>query len=124
MLAHQPSHLLAVDEMALVTQLRCHATIAIGLELRADDLDKGEALGIPIGRPSTVVGRPSDAHQPASLSDGETAGPATTHIRALLGNRPCCRAPFKNSISSACRPTIRSSATILASSSASRVAAS
>ncbi len=56
---------------------------------------------IPIGRATTVVGRPSDAHQPASLSDGEAAGPAITDIGALLGNRLCWRAPFKNSISSA-----------------------
>src|SRR3954471_9635651 len=115
MLAHQPSHLLAVHEMALVAQLRGDATIAVGLELLADRLDKREALGISIGRRRAVVGRSSDTHQPASLSDGETAGPAITDIGALLGERPCCRAPFKNSISSACRPTIRSSVAILAS---------
>src|SRR5215203_5149007 len=111
MLAHEPSQLLAVHEVALVAQLGGDATIAVGLELLADRLDKGEALGIPIRRRRAVVGRSSDAHQPASLSDGETAGPAITDIGALLGNRPCCR----NSISSACRPTIRSSVAILAS---------
>src|SRR3954471_19056292 len=116
MLPHEPSHLLAVHEVALVAQLSGDATIAVGLELLADRLDKGEALNISIWGRSAVIGRPSDAHQPASLSDGETAGPAITDIGALLGNRPCCRAPFKNSSSSACRPTIRSSVAILASS--------
>src|SRR3954454_18808590 len=115
MVAHEPSHLLAVDEMALVPQLGGDTPVAVGLELRADRLDVGDDLGIPIGRALTVVGRPSDAHQPASLSNGETAGPAITDIGALLDNRPCCRAPFKNSISSACRPTIRSRVEILAS---------
>src|SRR5215208_8414702 len=101
MLAHEPSHPLAVHELALVAQLGGDATIAVGLELRADRLDEGDDLGITIGSRCTVVGRSSDAHQPASLSDRETTGPAITDMGTLLGNRPCCRAPFKNSISSA-----------------------
>src|SRR4051794_20761644 len=56
MLAHQRSHLLAVREMALVAQLRGDATIAVGLELLADRLDKGEALGISIRGRRAVVG--------------------------------------------------------------------
>src|SRR5215203_6881550 len=100
MLAHQPSHPLAVHELALVAQLGGDPTIAVGLELCADRLDAGDDLGITIGSRRAVVGRSSDAHQPASLSDGETTGPAITDVGALLGRRPCCRAPFKNSISS------------------------
>src|SRR3954464_260257 len=115
MLAHEASHLLAVHEVALVAQLGGDATIAVGLELRADRLDTGEALGISPRKRGAVVSRSSDAHQPASLSDGDTAGPAITDIGALLGTRPCCRAPFRNSISTACRPTIRSSVAIFAS---------
>src|SRR5215210_2540583 len=62
MLAHQPSHLLAVHEVALVAQLGGDAPITVGLELLADRLDKGEALDISIWGRSAVIGRPSDAH--------------------------------------------------------------
>ena len=44
-------------------------------------------------------------------------------VVALLGRGACFKAPFSNSISSACRPTIRSRAAILASYSCSRSAA-
>jgi hypothetical protein len=50
-------------------------------------------------------------------------GPVTMEVLALLGRGACFKAPFSNSISSACRPTIRSSAAILASYSCSRSAA-
>src|SRR5215207_7278346 len=104
---------MSVHAVALVAQLGGDAPIAIRLELRADRLDPGEDLGVTIRSGRVVEGRSRDAHQPASSSDGETTGPAITDVGALLGNRPCCRAPFKNSISSACRPTIRSSVAIL-----------
>src|SRR5829696_10085124 len=95
MLAHQPSHPLAVHELALVAQLGGDPTIAVGLELRADRLDASDDLGITIGSRLAVVSRSSDAHQPASLRDRETTGPAITDVGALLGNRPCCRAPLR-----------------------------
>ncbi len=62
-----------------------------------------------------IEARPCDPHQAASSGDGEAVGPAITHIRSLLGRRPCRRAPFTNSSSIACRPTSRSSAAIRAS---------
>ena len=62
MLAHEPSNSLAVHEVALVAQLGGDATIAVGLELLADRLDEGQALGISIRSRRAVVGRPSDAH--------------------------------------------------------------
>ena len=46
-----------------------------------------------------------------------------TDVFAFLGRGAFFRAPFRNSISSACRPTIRSNAAILASYSWSRSAA-
>ena len=47
--------------------------------------------------------------------DGEAAGPVMTDVLALLGRGALFRAPFRNSISRACRPTRRSSAAIFAS---------
>ncbi|MER9312683.1 hypothetical protein NKI51_25805 [Mesorhizobium australicum] len=41
-----------------------------------------------------------------------TAGPVITDIVPLLGRGALFRAPFRNSISKACRPTSRSSAAI------------
>jgi hypothetical protein len=46
-----------------------------------------------------------------------------TEVAVLLGRGACFNAPFSNSISSACRPAIRSSAATLASYSWSRSAA-
>src|SRR5215217_5944916 len=100
-LAHEPPHFLGVHDVAWVAQFGGDPPIAIGLELGADGLYAGEDLGVTISRARVVVGRSSDAHQSASLSDGETTGPAITDVGAFLGNRPCCRAPLKNSISSA-----------------------
>src|SRR6266436_2648917 len=62
-------------------------------------------------------------HWPASFCDGDAAGPAMTDVFTLLGRGAFFRAPFRNSISSACRPTMRSNAAILASYSWSRSAA-
>ena len=42
-------------------------------------------------------------------------GPVMTDVLALLGRGALFRAPFRNSISRACRPTMRSSAAIFAS---------
>jgi hypothetical protein len=61
------------------------------------------------------AGGARDAHQPASLRDGEPAGPAITDVGAFLGDGPLRRAPFRNSNSKACLPTRRSSAAIRAS---------
>jgi hypothetical protein len=48
------------------------------------------------------------AHQMASLGDGETTmGPVMTDVIALLGRGAFFSAPFRNSISSACLPTFR-----------------
>src|SRR6185312_2533861 len=84
----------------------------------ADELDIIQMRGHYI-----VEGGSGQTHQPTSLRDGETAGPATTDVVSLLGRGALFRAPFRNSISRACRPTMRSSAAILASYSCSRSAA-
>src|SRR3954470_19874632 len=62
--------------------------------------------GITIGSRCAVVSRSSDAHQPASLSDRETTGPAITDVGALLGNSPCCRAPLRTRSQAPDGPTI------------------
>jgi len=92
------------------------AKIAIGFELLADRLDASGDLGF-IGRDrrDVIIGGARQAHQTASFGDGETTGPAITDVGALLGRGALFRAPFRNSISSARRPTRRSRAAILAS---------
>jgi len=55
------------------------------------------------------------SHQTASFADGKTSGPLMTDVVALLGRGTFFDAPFRNSISSACRPTMRSRAAIFAS---------
>ena len=117
-LAHQATDFLAVDDDALVAQLGPDTAIAVGLELVADRLDAGNDLGLVGGaRRRVVVGGARQAHQTASFGDGEIAGPAITDVGPPLGRGAFFRAPFRNSISSACRPTMRSRAAILASSS-------
>src|SRR6516225_8350501 len=70
-----------------------------------------------------VVARASDPHQSASFCDGDTVGPAMTDVVALRGRAAFFTAPLKNSISTACRPTMRSNNAILASYSFNRSAA-
>src|SRR6202022_2288538 len=62
------------------------------------------------------------ALQPISLG-GQTGFNVAIGVATLLGSGAFFRTPFRNSISSACRPTMRSNATILASYSWSRSAA-
>ena len=113
MFAHQPAQLLAVD----------HPPIALALELVADRADPGENLGgVPAPLCSVVEGGSRQTHQLAAFADGDAAGPVKTEVLALLGRGACFKAPFSSSISSAWRPTIRSSAAILASYSWSRSA--
>ena len=123
--AHQTADLLAVDDDALVAQRGTDTAIAVGFELLTDRLDAGDDLGlVGRGHRRVVIGRAWQAHQSASLGDGETIGPAITDVVALLGRGALFRAPFRNSISSACRPTRRSRAAIFASYSCRRSAAS
>jgi hypothetical protein len=51
-----------------------------------------------------------DAHQPASFVNGQPCGPVITDILPLLGRGAFLSAPCRNSSSSACLPTSRSSA--------------
>src|SRR5580704_8148702 len=123
-LAHQPPDFLVINEDALMSQLGADAPIAVSLELITDRLHVADDLGVIGTRVRRVIeGGPGQTHQPTSLRDGETAGPATTDVVSLLGRGALFRAPFRNSISRACRPTMRSSAAILASYSCSRSAA-
>ena len=99
-------------------------SIAISLKLFADRRDAGDDLGVGLGRRRIVVGGARQAHQTTSSRDGEPTGPAITDVVALLGRGALLSAPFRNSISSACRPTRRSRAEIFASNSWRRPAAS
>src|SRR5438876_5474256 len=123
-LAHQPPNLLMIDDDALMPEFGADTPITVSLELIADRPYAVDDLGVVEMRGRRVVeGRSGQAHQPTSLRDGETAGPETTDVVSLLGRGAFFSALFRNSISRACRPTMRSSAAILASYSCSRSAA-
>jgi hypothetical protein len=116
MFAHQASDFLMIDDKAAVPQRCLHPAVAIGLEAVGDRrhrLDERRVVDAD-GR-LVVIGRARDPHQPTSFCDGDAEGPMMTDVVALLGRGPCFRAPFRNSISSACRPTSRSSAAMRAS---------
>src|SRR5262249_37293727 len=108
--------LLGIDDHAAMAQLGTNTAVAIGFEFVADrdhgDDDRGV---VDRQRPDVVVGRARKAHQPASFGDGEAMGPVITDVFALLDRGALFKAPFRNSISSACRPTMRSRAAIFAS---------
>ena len=113
MLAHQTPELFVVHDQALLSQRRPHTAIAVALELIADREHRLHERGVVDRRGGPViVGRARDAHQPASLRDGQAAGPMITEGSPLLGRGACFSAPFRNSSSSACLPTNRSSAAI------------
>src|SRR6266498_4170429 len=125
MLLHQPHDLLVVHDDPVLTQLRRYAPVPISRKLGADFGDARDEPNL-LNRLSLVlivVGRPCEPHQPASFANREAAGPAMTHVLALLGRRACREAPFKKSFSSASLPTSRSSAAMRASYSASTLAA-
>src|SRR6266576_1134736 len=98
--------------------------IAIGFELVANRFHlRNDAQVARAGIGHVVKSRATNPHQPASFCDGDAAGPAMTDVFTFLGRGAFFRAPFRNSISSAWRPTMRSNAAILASYSWSRSAA-
>ena len=115
-LAHQATNLLGIDDHPSVTELSANPAIAIGLKLIADRRDIGDDRSIvSLHRRCVVIGRARQAHQAASFGDGDAVGPVKTDVLALLGRGTLFSAPFRNSISSACLPTMRSSAAIFAS---------
>src|SRR6516162_2805987 len=123
-LTHETADLLGIDENAAMAQLGANPAIAIGLELIADRDHVRDDLGvISLQRRRVVKGGARQAHQAASFGNGEAMGPAMTDVVALLGRGVLLEAPLKNSISSACRPTMRSRAAIFASYSCKRSAA-
>ena len=123
-LAHQTAPLLGVYHDAVVAKCGAHPSVAVVFELIGDRAESSENLvGIRRCRGSIVERRSREAHQLASFADGDAAGPVTTKVLALLGRGACFKASFSGSISSAWRPTIRSSAAILASYFCSRSAA-
>src|SRR5690606_31040740 len=122
--AHQAADLLMVYDEALLPKRRANTAVAVELEVVTDRKhgfhDRG-VVGMPVGQ--VVVGRARQTHQPASLGDGEAAGPVTTDILPLFGGCALFRAPFRNSSSRACLPTSRSRAAMRASYSCRRLAA-
>lgn len=105
-----------VHPPAPLAQGRQDAAPAVGFERVADrghGLDEGGVVGGP--HRGIVVGGARQTHQPASRGDSEAAGPVITDIGPLRGGGPLRRAPFKDSSSSACRPTSRLSAAMRAS---------
>src|SRR5690242_11166403 len=99
-----------------MAQFGAHTPVAIGFELVANRFhpgDNSDVGGASVRR--VIEGRAADPHQSASFCDGDPVGPAMTDVVALRGRGAFLSAPFRNSISSAWRPTIRSNAAILAS---------
>src|SRR5262249_25015460 len=116
MLAHEPTDLLGVHDNATMTEFGVNTPIAIGFEFVTNRLhlrNDSQIARMNVGY--VVKRRATNPHQPASFWDGDAAGPAMTDVFAFLGRGAFFRAHFRNSISSACRPTIRSNAAILAS---------
>src|ERR1700732_2511562 len=94
--------------------------IAVSLELIADnddfrdEFDVAHRCGRHIIESGAIESGARQSHQTASFADGKTLGPLITDVVALLGRGAFFSAPFRNSISSACRPTMRSRAAIFA----------
>src|SRR6478752_773316 len=107
-----------------MTQFGPHTPVAVGFELVANCFHLSDNSAVARANIRLVVeGRATDPHQPASFCDGDAVGPAMTDVVALRGRGAFFSAPFKNSISRAWRPTMRSNATILVSYSCRRSAA-
>ena len=84
---HQPTYLLAVDDDPLLPQGSAYAAVPVRLELVADRLHATDDLRLVHRDARRVVeGRAWETHQAASLGDGQSTGPATTDVRALLGD--------------------------------------
>jgi hypothetical protein len=99
-----------------VAEFGADAAIAVALEGVGDGADLRDDRPVPeLALGFSVEAGTRDAHQFASPPDGEAAGPLVTDVGALFREGPERTAPFKKSISSACRPTSRSSAAIRAS---------
>src|SRR5512147_1982357 len=116
MLAHDAADLFGVDDDPLMPQLGADPPIAVAFELLADRRDPRDDLGV-VGLlcRGIVEGGAWQTHQTASVADGETSGPLITDVLALLCRGAFLDAPFRNSSSSAWRPTRRSRAAIFAS---------
>ena len=94
-----------------MAKLSANPAIAISLKFIADRGDGSDDPSVvSFHRRCVVIGRVRQAHQAASFGDGDTIGPVMTDVVALLGRGAFFSAPFRNSISSACLPTMRSSA--------------
>ena len=98
-----------------MAQSRSDTPIAVALELVADRADPDEKVARRGRGRSVVESGARQPHQLASPADRDAAGPVTTEVLAPFGRGTCFNAPFSSSISSACRPTRRSRAAILAS---------
>src|SRR6476646_11269543 len=80
-------------------QRRPHAPVAVSFEGFGNLRHRLDEFRVADGdRRLVIVGGARNPHQPASLSDGETKGPVTTDVVALLGRGVCFRAPFKTRV--------------------------
>src|SRR5450432_613696 len=113
--AHEPTDLLMVDDHPSMPKLGANAPPTVEFEFLADRGDRLDDRCVVLRSGFVVEGRAGDSHQPAAFCDAETRGPTTTDVVALFGRGALFTAPFRNSSSSACLPTRRSSAAIRAS---------
>ena len=94
-LAHEAADLLVIDDHALLMESGPDATPALVLELVADrshSLDNGGVIGCTDRL--IVEGGAGDVHQPASLGNADSRGPATAD------------AGFPNAVIAFRRPTL------------------
>lgn len=114
--AHQPADLLVVDDQALLTKGGSDTTPPVMFELITDSghrLDDCCVVGRMLG--DFIKGGARKSHHSASLGDIDAPGPVMADILPFFRSGAGRRAPFRNSSSSACFPTKRSSAAIRAS---------
>jgi hypothetical protein len=115
-LGHEPAHLLCVHHQAAVAQLGVDAPIPIGGIFFGDRRDLGQySPFVGRRRRSRIEAGTRDLHQLAPPFDGDAFGPVIADPGTFLGKAAFFTAPFRNSISSAWRPTSRSSAAMRAS---------
>src|SRR4029078_9270318 len=116
MFAHQAADLLGIHDHAAMAKFGPYTPVAISFELVANRFHLGDNSDVRDANNWCVIERrAADPHQSAPFGDRDPVGPTMTDVVAFRGRGAFLSAPFRNSISRACRPTIRSNAAILAS---------
>jgi hypothetical protein len=106
-LAHEPADLLAVDDKTLVAQLGADPPIAVSLALVADDDNFRDELHVAYRCGRQIIESGARQSHQTAFRGRKVLGAADDGCSRA--SRPRCvffSAPFRNSISSACLPTM------------------